>query len=118
MYVVSALAGHSNIDFPLDAQLYGFDGKGGRETRNGQKTYFRNQTLNWPPLNIKAFYLPNNFYWNWTYLTDVASSTTLGTYEDISASAFIVEDEIYNLKDVQAGGVCQPIKSGVCLYRQ
>ncbi|CZR43558.1 uncharacterized protein FPRO_07525 [Fusarium proliferatum ET1] len=100
------------------AQLYGFDGKGGRETRNGQKTYFRNQTLNWPPLNIKAFYLPNNFYWNWTYLTDVASSTTLGTYEDISASAFIVEDEIYNLKDIQAGGVCQPIKSGESIKYQ
>ncbi|KAF5632942.1 hypothetical protein F25303_9330 [Fusarium sp. NRRL 25303] len=100
------------------AQLYGFDGKGGRETRNGQKTYFRNQTLNWPPLTIKAFYLPNNFYWNWTYLTDVPSSTTLGTYEDNSASAFIVEDEIYNLKDVQAGGVCQPIKSGESIKYQ
>ncbi|KAM5512023.1 hypothetical protein FOXYSP1_06823 [Fusarium oxysporum f. sp. phaseoli] len=94
-------------------QLYGFDGKGGHETKHGQKTYFRNKTLNWPPLNVKAFYLPTPFYWNWTAnFTGMASSTPLNPYQDISELTFLVEDEVYNVKDVQAEGICQPIKSG------
>ncbi|SCO31282.1 uncharacterized protein FFNC_01974 [Fusarium fujikuroi] len=101
------------------AQRYGFDGKGGRQTRNGQKTYFRNQTLNWPPLNIKAFYLPNSFYWNWTAeFTGEVSKEDQNPYGDRSALTFLVEDGLYNLKDVQAGGVCQPIKSGESIEYQ
>ncbi|SCO78142.1 uncharacterized protein FRV6_02355 [Fusarium oxysporum] len=94
-------------------QLYGFDGKGGHETKHGQKTYFRNKTLNWPPLNVKAFYLPTPFYWNWTAnFTSMASSTPLNPYQDSSELTFMVEDEVFNVKDVQAEGICQPIKSG------
>ncbi|KAF5637331.1 uncharacterized protein FTJAE_5746 [Fusarium tjaetaba] len=101
-------------------QLYGFDGKGDGKNRNKQdKTYFRNQTLNWPPLNIKAFSLPTPFYWNWTlYGTDKFSKEDLISHSNYSKSAFIVEDEIYNFKDVQARGVCQPIKSGESIEYQ
>lgn len=107
----------ANIDFPLDAQLYGFDGKGSRETQNGQRTYFRNKTLNWPPLNIKAFNLPNYaFYWNRTAaIGDEVSSDYLNPYRDRSALTFLVEDSLYNVKEVQTEGICQPIKSGVCV---
>ncbi|SCN63954.1 uncharacterized protein FFB20_00171 [Fusarium fujikuroi] len=96
------------------AQLYGFDGKGSRETQNGQRTYFRNKTLNWPPLNIKAFNLPNNaFYWNRTAdISGGASSDYLNPYRDSSALTFLVEDSLYNVKEVQTEGICQPIKSG------
>ncbi|RKK20354.1 hypothetical protein BFJ66_g6496 [Fusarium oxysporum f. sp. cepae] len=106
---------HSQRDVSQYVQLYGFDGKGGHETKHGQKTYFRNRTLDWPPLNVKAFYLPTPFYWNWTAnFTGMASSTPLNPYRDISELTFLVEDEVYNVKDVQAEGICQPIKSGVC----
>ncbi|KAF5593181.1 hypothetical protein FPCIR_5387 [Fusarium pseudocircinatum] len=95
------------------AQLYGFDGKGNRDTQNGQKTYFRNKTLNWPPLDIEAFYLPNNaFYWNWTAkVTGRISEEDPNPYGDRSALTFLVEDGLYNVKEVQAEGICQPIKS-------
>lgn len=46
--------------------------------------------------------------------TGMASSTPLNPYRDSSELTFLVEDEIYNVKDVQAEGICQPIKSGVC----
>ncbi|KAF5559650.1 hypothetical protein FNAPI_4634 [Fusarium napiforme] len=111
-------------DYPVlwrgNVQLYGFDGKGDRESRNGQKkTYFRNQTLNWPPLNIKAFYLPTPFYWNWTlYTTDKIPKEDLISHLNNSKSTFVVEGEIYNFKDVQARGVCQPIKSGKSIEYQ
>ncbi|KAL5584457.1 hypothetical protein FOVSG1_013846 [Fusarium oxysporum f. sp. vasinfectum] len=75
-------------------QLYGFDGKGGHETKHGQKTYFRNKTLDWPPLNVKALYLPTPFYWNWTAnFTGMASSTPLNPYRHSSELTFLVEDE-------------------------
>ncbi|KAF5545559.1 hypothetical protein FPHYL_10702 [Fusarium phyllophilum] len=102
------------------AQLYGFDGKGNRDTQNGQKTYFRNKTLNWPPLNIKAFYLPNEaFYWNWTAeITGKVSEEDLNPYGNRSALTFLVEDGLYNVKEVQAEGICQPIKSGESIVYQ
>ncbi|KAF4502755.1 hypothetical protein FAGAP_980 [Fusarium agapanthi] len=100
-------------------QLYGFEGKGGHETKHGQKTRFRNKTLEWPPLNVKAFYLPNSFYWNWTANhTDSASPAPLNPYRDSSTLTFLVEDEIYNVKDVQAEGICQPIKNGESIEYQ
>ncbi|KAH7255307.1 uncharacterized protein BKA55DRAFT_592663 [Fusarium redolens] len=95
-------------------QFYGFEGKGGRETKHGQKTYFRNKTLDWPPLNIKAFYLPTPFYCNWkANFTDTPSSNPLNHYKDSSALTFLVEHEAYNVKEVRAEGICQPIKSGL-----
>ncbi|KAI1013370.1 hypothetical protein LB503_001434 [Fusarium chuoi] len=102
------------------AQLYGFDGKGSRETQNGQRTYFRNKTLNWPPLNIKAFNLPNYaFYWNRTAaIGDEVSSDYLNPYRDRSALTFLVEDSLYNVKEVQTEGICQPIKSGKSIKYQ
>ncbi|KAF5718972.1 hypothetical protein FGLOB1_1386 [Fusarium globosum] len=102
------------------AQLYGFDGKGSRETQNGQRTYFRNKTLNWPPLNIKAFNLPNYaFYWNRTGdISGRASSDYLNPYRDRSALTFLVEDSLYNVKEVQTEGICQPIKSGKSIKYQ
>ncbi|KAF5633405.1 hypothetical protein F52700_6097 [Fusarium sp. NRRL 52700] len=94
-------------------QLYGFEGKGSNKTTHGQKTYFRNMTLGWPPLNVKAFYLPTTFYWNLTANhTESISPALLNPYGDRSALTFLVEDEIYNVKDVQSEGICQPIKNG------
>ncbi|KAF5982373.1 hypothetical protein FBULB1_4327 [Fusarium bulbicola] len=100
-------------------QRYGFEGKSGHETKHSQKTRFRNKTLEWPPLNVKAFYLPNSFYWNWTAnRTDSASPTPLNPYPDSSALTFLVEEDMYNVKDVQAEGICQPIKNGESIEYQ
>ncbi|KAF5535755.1 hypothetical protein FMEXI_10661 [Fusarium mexicanum] len=100
-------------------QRYGFEGKSGHKTKHGQKTHFRNKTLEWPPLNVKAFYLPNSFYWNWTAnYTDSTSPAPLNPYPDSSALTFLVEEDIYNVKDVQAEGICQPIKNGESIEYQ
>ncbi|RBR15069.1 hypothetical protein FVER53590_03191 [Fusarium verticillioides] len=100
-------------------QSYGFEGVGSQKTKHGQKTHFRNKTLNWPPLNVKAFYLPTTFYWYWTANhTDSISPAPLNPYPDITALTFLVEDEIYNVKDVQAQGICQPIKNGESIEYQ
>ncbi|KAF5572732.1 hypothetical protein FPANT_12868 [Fusarium pseudoanthophilum] len=100
-------------------QSYGFEGKGSQKTKHGQKTHLRNKTLNWPPLNVKAFYLPTTFYWYWTTNhTDSISPTPRNPYPDTSALTFLVEDEIYNAKDVQAEGICQPIKNGESIEYQ
>ncbi|EWG40988.1 hypothetical protein FVEG_15207 [Fusarium verticillioides 7600] len=100
-------------------QSYGFEGMGSQKTKHGQKTHFRNKTLNWPPLNVKAFYLPTTFYWYWTANhTDSISPAPLNPYPDITALTFLVEDEIYNVKDVQVQGICQPIKNGESIEYQ
>ncbi|KAF5691495.1 hypothetical protein FCIRC_395 [Fusarium circinatum] len=100
-------------------QRYGFEGKGGHGTKHGQKSRFRNKTLEWPPLNVKAFYLPNSFYWNWTANhTDSASPAPFNPYPNSSALTFLVEEDLYNAKDVQAEGICQPIKNGESIEYQ
>ncbi|EMT63127.1 hypothetical protein FOC4_g10013335 [Fusarium odoratissimum] len=66
-----------------------------------------------PSTYVKALYLPTPFYWNWTAnFTGMASSTPLNPYRHSSELTFLVEDEVYNVKDVQDEGICQPIRSG------
>jgi hypothetical protein len=108
-----------------DTQLYGFEAKSRSKTQSKRKTYFRNQTLDWPPLNITAFYLPDEpFYWNWTanrtemYAMDssIEEINSQNPYGNRSKSTFLIEDELYNYKELQAAGICQPMKSGVCWW--
>nr|ANF07034.1 hypothetical protein FVEG_15207 [Fusarium verticillioides] len=46
------------------------------------------------------------------------SESPLNPYPDITALTFLVEDEIYNVKDVQVQGICQPIKNGESIEYQ
>ncbi|KAK7582980.1 hypothetical protein V3481_012274 [Fusarium oxysporum f. sp. vasinfectum] len=107
-------------------QLYGFEAKSRNKTQSKRKTYFRNQTLDWPPLNITAFYLPDEpFYWNWTAnrtemyaMYSSIEEINSHPYGNRSKSTFLIEDELYNYKELQAAGICQPMKGGESIEYQ
>ncbi|KAF4996555.1 hypothetical protein FGRMN_4439 [Fusarium graminum] len=97
-------------------QWYGFDASGGNQTSDDQPhTEFRGQKIDWPPLNISAFYLPSDpFYWNWTgHQEGSGLSTKLreeNPYGDASRIKYIVDDAVYDTARINAHGVCQPFR--------
>ncbi|KAF4452445.1 hypothetical protein F53441_4725 [Fusarium austroafricanum] len=65
-----------------DTDLYGLDGRVGDRTPNNlNTTTFRNETIDWPPLNIS----------------------------ECKEAVFQVGDEIYNQTQFDKAGVCQPV---------
>ncbi|KAF5660668.1 hypothetical protein FHETE_8831 [Fusarium heterosporum] len=76
---------------------------------------FQGQKIDWPPLNISAFYLPSDpFYWNWTGHQEGSGISTgvreENSYGDLSRMRYIVDDVVYDSAEVNEHGVCQPFK--------
>ncbi|KAK7422060.1 hypothetical protein QQX98_001802 [Neonectria punicea] len=80
---------------------YGFYGRTKKETK------FNGTTLKSPALNITAYYLPMwssslyGYHWNDSY--------GYHPFRDRENAAFSISGEIYNIKELQEHGSCQPI---------
>ncbi|KAF4966334.1 hypothetical protein FSARC_5962 [Fusarium sarcochroum] len=95
------------IDYILE---YGF---GNEIDKSENQTKFRGETIDGQPLNISAFYLPDQpFYWNLTREIWGGSGSDAydNPYNNSDKLTFILGDSIYNLTDMEESGFCQPVR--------
>ncbi|KAH7193819.1 uncharacterized protein B0J16DRAFT_369893 [Fusarium flagelliforme] len=88
-------------------QQYSFNGSSGNtgETHN-KTTTFRGQTIDWPPLNISAYDLPNSFYWGWT--EKEAGYYYNDPFRGGPETLYLVDSDLYTSSQLEQNGVCQP----------
>ncbi|OBS29478.1 hypothetical protein FPOA_03415 [Fusarium poae] len=97
-------------------QQYGFNSPGNERTRSGDNmTEFCGETIDGPPLNISAYYLPDDFYWR----SNSSKNATIKTnpYPDRTKMLFTVDNDMYNLTQLFDNGVCQPAKDKDAVQR-
>ncbi|RGP62995.1 hypothetical protein FSPOR_8979 [Fusarium sporotrichioides] len=84
------------------------------EIRN--TTDFGGQEIDWPPLSISVFYLPNaRFYWNTSAADELydRSGEYEKTFGDVSNAMYLMDDRLYSPTELNRKGTCQPMKEDV-----
>lgn len=90
-----------------DVQQYGFNGSSGNTSETHNKTTtFRGQTIDWPPLNISAYDLPNPFYWGWKDKQEGYYDN--GPFRGGPETLYLVDSDLYSSSQLEQNGVCQP----------